>query len=375
MKIAQIVASLESRHGGPSRSVRGLAGGLGENGHQVELLSTLAGANGEPVNDSLNVTARTFPRQWPQSFTPSKPLNQFLQQTRFDVVHQHGLWLRTLHYAHHAARRWSAPLVVSPRGMMTPWAWNHNRWKKVIASRLIHPGALAAISGFHATSEAEADEIAALGFKQPVCFAPNGVHAPDPATAASDLAYWRAKCPALEARPAALFYSRFHPKKRLLELIDLWLATAPAQWLLLVVGIPETYSVSELQTRVQAAGGASRVEIFDGTNAPAPYAAASLFLLPSHSENFGLVVAEALVHGLPALATDTTPWKFLDTHGAGHCVPWNGFGTALRSLLNEGPDALRARGNQARELAMREFAWDKSARTLATFYETLRAAR
>ncbi len=374
MRIAQIVASLESRHGGPSRSVRGLAAGFGANGHDVELLSTVPGA-GEPVRTGGGVTTRLFPREWPQTFTPSKPLRQLLTATSFDVVHHHGLWLRTFHYARLAACKSSAPLVVSPRGMMSPWAWQHNRWKKILASWLIHPGALSAVQGWHATSEAEAAEIGELGFTQPVCVAPNGVVAPEADTTSEALAYWQRNCPALASRPVALFYSRFHPKKRVLELIDLWLSTAPADWLLLLVGIPEAYTVDDIKQYVQAAGGGQRIMVFDGTDAPAPYAAASLFLLPSHSENFGLVVAEALVNGLPALATDATPWKFLDTTGAGHCVPWADFGVALRALLAEGPEALRARGRQARDLAIKEFAWDKSARTLASFYERLRVTR
>src|SRR2546430_12699827 len=54
------------------------------------------------------------------------------------------------------------------------------------------------------------------------------------------------------------------------------------------------------------------VQAFDGTGVPPPYAVASLFLLPSHSENFGLVIAEAMAHGVPPLVTDTTPKKTLN---------------------------------------------------------------
>jgi len=372
MRIAQIVASLESRHGGPSRSVLGLATALAAAGHDVELLTTAPGRQAAET-PAPNLAVRTFPRQWPASVVPSAPLRAFLRAGTFDVIHHHGLWLRPLHYAHQTAQRSGVPLVVSPRGMMAPWAWAHRRGKKRLAARWVHPGALASVRGWHATSEAEAEDIRRLGFTQPVCVAPNGVTLPTAAEATASREFWHNHCPELRDRPAALFYSRFHAMKRVIELIDLWLEQAPARWKLLLVGIPEQFSVKALRDYVYRAGGEDRVAVFDGTDRPPPYAAADLLLLPSHSENFGLVVAEALSHGLPVLATDSTPWGGLDAHGAGHCVPWEEFGTALTGLLDEGPEGLRSRAAAARQWVQAEFAWEKSAGTLANFYEGLRA--
>jgi glycosyltransferase involved in cell wall biosynthesis len=277
-----------------------------------------------------------------------------------------------LHYAHQAAARSRVPLVISPRGMMAPWAWRHHRWKKALAGRFIHPGALAAARGWHATSSGEADDIRRMGFRQPVCVAPNGVAAPAAADVAAAREFWLKHCPELSGRPAALFYSRFHPMKRVIEIIDLWLDRAPADWLLLMVGIPEEYSVKALRTYVYRAGGEERVAVFDGTDRPPPYAVSELLLLPSHAENFGLVVAEAMSHGLPVLATDTTPWRSLNTRDAGRWVPWEDYGAALAALLGEGADGLRARATATRSWVRKEFGWEKSAATVAAFYEGLR---
>jgi len=115
-----------------------------------------------------------------------------------------------------------------PRGMMSPWAWQyHLGWKKAIAATWFHPGAFAAVAGWHATSAAEADDIRRLGFTQPLCISPNGVHPPVAAAESAAATYWRQEHPALAGRRVALFRnSRFHSKKRVLELIALW-ATAP----------------------------------------------------------------------------------------------------------------------------------------------------
>jgi glycosyltransferase involved in cell wall biosynthesis len=237
---------------------------------------------------------------------------------------------------------------------------------------ILHPGALHHATGWHATSAGEAEEIRALGFKQPVCLAPNGVAVALPAEEEAARTYWRENCPEAFARPTALFYSRFHRKKRVLELIDLWLAHAPSEWLLLLVGIPQEYTVEQLQSYVLRNSGGGRVLVHDGTEAPPPYAAASLFLLPSHSENFGLVVAEALAHGLPALVTDTTPWQALNATDYGWCGPWEHYREALLATLAQGPDRLHARGAAARDWVVREYSWEKSARLLADFYASLR---
>jgi glycosyltransferase involved in cell wall biosynthesis len=168
-----------------------------------------------------------------------------------------------------------------------------------------------------------------------------------------------------------LFYSRFHQKKRLIELIDLWLERGPRDWLLLLVGIPQDYTAEMLENYVHRMSGAGRVRAFSGTGRPAPYAVAKLFLLPSHSENFGLVVAEALAHGLPAIVTDTTPWRGLNDDSRGWCVPWSDFGNALTAATAEQPAMLQARGARAKEWVLREFSWDHSAQKLAEFYRRL----
>ena len=370
MRLIQIVPSIEPRYGGPSVSVPKLAGALADLGHDVELLATAPGGGETRRAGALQV--RIFARDWPESICASAGLARHLRAVEYDTIHSHGLWLRPLHYAHRCALQRGVPHVISPRGMMNQWAWHHNRWRKAFAEMILHPGALHHATGWHATSAGEAEEIRALGFKQPVCLAPNGVAVALPAEEEAARTYWRERCPEAFARPTALFYSRFHRKKRVLELIDLWLAHAPREWLLLLVGIPQEYTVEQLQSYVLRNSGGGRVLVHDGTEAPPPYAAASLFLLPSHSENFGLVVAEALAHGLPVFVTDTTPWQALNATDYGWCGPWEHYREALLAALALGPDRLRARGAAARAWVVREYSWEKSARWLADFYASLR---
>ena len=371
MRLVQIIPSLERRYGGPSRSVYDLSGALVALNHDVTLLATDPATPSSSDEGRLHV--RIFRRGWPGGLCPSSEFSAGLRQTACDIVHHHSLWLRTLHYAHRRAATARIPLVISPRGMMARWALRFHPWRKRLARAVVHPGAFRDAAGWHATSEEELLEIRALGFEQPVCIAPNAVAAPTPAELAAARAFWREACPESTQRPTALFYSRFHCKKRVLELIDVWLKHAPADWLLLVVGLADEYTAGQVESYVLRGSGTDRVQVFDGGNRPPPYGVASLLLLPSHNENFGLVVAEAMAHGLPVVVTDTTPWTAVNSRSVGWCVSWHDYPEAMRAALAEGPPRLAARGARAREWVLAEFSWNKTARLLAAFYEQLRA--
>jgi len=369
VRIVQIVPSLEERHGGPSKSVRGLSAGLARLQHEVTLLATTAGTGSRHQEAGLEV--EIFHRNWPDRLCLSRGLRAGLKRLEPEVIHHHSVWLRTLHYAHRRAKRLGVPLVISPRGMLAKWTWAHHNWRKRLARWLIHPGAFDATAGWHATSQEEADGLRELGFKQPICIAPNGVEIPTPTQMAAAAEHWHRRLPEIGQRPVALFYSRFHRKKRVLELIDDWLEHGPRDWLLLIAGIPQEYSIRTLEGYVLRASGGGRIRIADGIGQPPPYAVASLFLLPSHDENFGLSIAEALAHGVPAVVTDTTPWRGLNDHG-GWCVPWTEYSSAMRAATAEGPEKLRSRGAQARAWIAREYSWEMPAQKLAEFYAGLR---
>lgn len=370
MRIAQLVASLDARQGGPSRSVRATAKALAARGHEVKLLST---GPAERTANEDGVTVREFVRGSPAMLVASPGLRAHLAESAVDVVHAHGLWTRQLAYARRAAADFGAAFVISPRGMLAPWALRHHAVRKRLARLLVHPGALSGCDGWHATGPGEAAEIAAAGFAQPVCVAPNGVDVPAAASLDEARRWWRESEPLLASGgPVALFHSRFHKKKRVLELIGLWASLPDTGWVLALVGIPEDYSVASLTERVAACGLAGRVVVADGTDTPQPYAAADLFLLPTHSENFGLVVAEALAAGVPALVTDAAPWSALGEMRAGWCVPWGSYRDTLAAALATPRSELAAMGARGRTWVGEAFPWSRTALLLEEFYMSLK---
>jgi glycosyltransferase involved in cell wall biosynthesis len=382
LDVLHVIPSLDPSQGGPSRTVPAIAAAQAALGAKVALATLSTSATAVLPPSPLEI--RSFapaPGPLGSVLRCSPGLAAHLLATPARVIHAHGLWQRPLHHAAHAAARHRAPLVLAPRGMLEPWALAHHTWKKRLAAALVHPRALASVSAWHATADQEAGHLRALPAwlrapaAAPVCVGPNGIAAPDPAAAAPDRAAWLAAYPQLHHTRVALFYGRFHKKKRVLDLIDLWRSAPRPGWTLLLAGLPGDYSVADLAARApaDATGSASPAVVADGSALPPPYALADLFLLPSHSENFGQAVAESLAAGVPALVTDTLPWRELDSARAGRCVPWADYPAALAALLALPPAELAALGAHGRDWVLARFTWAASARRLLDFYPTLRA--
>jgi glycosyltransferase involved in cell wall biosynthesis len=368
-----VVPDLAPESGGPAENVPRLAQALAALGLQVELhwqgspkgggtLATLASA----------VESREARPAPPRRLGRSPEMLRLLRASKADLVHAHCLWMLPLGYAARAASTRGVPLVISPRGMLAPWSLQRSRWKKRIARTFLHRGAFEQAAGWHATSEQEANDIRTLGMDAPVCTAPNGIEPSPPGADAAQATYLQ-RAPELRSRRVLLFYSRFHSKKRVLELVRDFGTLAPEYplWHLLAVGIPEEYSVERVRNEAIRLGIADRVTVLDGRGMPKPYALAELCVLPSHDENFGRVVAEALAAGVPVVTTTRTPWPGIATVAAGGWVPLEAIPAELARLMSQSPAELRAAGERGRQWVMETFDWKTVAITMARFYQSL----
>jgi glycosyltransferase involved in cell wall biosynthesis len=181
----------------------------------------------------------------------------------------------------------------------------------------------------------EGENVRRAGFNNPIALIPNGVELP----AALEKPEIRNQKSAVRR---ALFLSRIHPKKGLLNLVKAWDAVqksearsqkpevgipasdfrSPAsdKWELLIVGPDEGGHLAEVQAAVRNAGLERQIHFHGevmGEDKIECYRGADLFVLPSFSENFGLVIAEALSCGVPVITTRETPWEELETHRFG----------------------------------------------------------
>ncbi|MBS0209206.1 MAG: glycosyltransferase [Planctomycetes bacterium] len=366
--IAQVVPAVDPRFGGTSVSVPALARAMHARDARTKLFFAHASSRQVDWPDYF----LNFADDWPGVFRSSRSLNTALQATDCSVVHHHALWLPSLGYAHRAATRHGAPLVISPRGMLSPYARRRSRLKKWFAHRVIHPGALRQAAGWHATSEQERDNIHNAGFTQPIVVAANGFD-PPVWNKAHDRAAWLARFPELTGKRILLFFARWHSKKGLDWLIHWWGERHRSfpDWHLLIAGQNDEWTGAELKALAARRGIAARVTIAATNDLAKPYALAQVYVLPTLSENFGLTVAEALSAGIPVATTSDAPWQALNELGAGACVPRAELGNALARLLSLDETELSRMGKAGQAFVTANFSWDRQAALLLDFYQTL----
>lgn len=372
MHVTMVVPDLAPTSGGPAENVPRLAVALAQRGLRVEVEAT----GPVPSLSAPHLQLHGAAPAWPRRLGRSPDLAARLRRASTDLIHSHCLWMLPLHYAAAAARRQGVPLVISARGMLAPWSLARSRINKRLARWFIHPGALELAAGWHATSQAEADDIRQLGFMQPICVAPNGIE-PSDQDAEAARRFYASAAPEIRGRRVLLFYSRFHSKKRVLELMQVFsaLTAEHGDWHLLMVGIPEEYGIEDLQAEARRLGVARQVSVVDGRDAPKPYPVSELFVLPTHNENFGRVVAEALAAGVPVLTTTETPWGEINAIDAGACVAIEDLPKTLQEFMRRDPESLRTAGCRGTEWVLANFDWSQIAECLEGFYRHLLAGQ
>lgn len=368
MFVTHVVAGLHPRAGGPSRTVVQLTDALAR---YSELGVTLLAQsfNGEPSVPSAGNINRCLiesPSRHALRFglPARRELKCSMRQQTPALMHSHGLWTPVNHWAAVEARRHGVPLILQPRGMLEPWALNHKAIKKKLAMILFQRRDLESARLLVATSEIEHENIRKLGLGQPVAVIPNGVDL--------NVEPSQAKAAQPDRRRVALFLSRVHPVKGLLNLVRAWARSAPAGWRLCIAGPDEAGHLKEVLALVQQLGVQDSVDYLgsvDGADKSALYNAADVFVLPTFSENFGVVVAEALAHGLPVITTRGAPWADLQTYGCGW---WIDIGVdplaqALREAMALSDEQRRAMGALGRGY-VRRYDWDDIAQHTIAVY-------
>jgi glycosyltransferase involved in cell wall biosynthesis len=373
-----VVAGLDPAYGGPSYSVPRLCQALTSVGAEPSLLSVA------PARASACEIYRQGYRD--RRFAHDYARIPILRQLRcssglvaalralppqVDVIHGHGLWLVPNIQVGWAAAASHKPLVVSPRGMLSPAALRFSRLKKRAFWHLAQGAVLRGAACIHATSEQECEELRTIGLTNPIAVIPNGIDLPPLAPKASD-------------NPAAnrivLSLGRVHPKKGIDGLLHAWAVVEPRHpgWSLRIAGPSEAGYADRLRVLARTLG-LTRIEIagpvFNDAKWTA-YHSAELFVLPTLNENFGLTVAEALAAGTPAISTQGAPWSRLESEGCGWWIE-HGVDPLVRALetaMAMPREALKIMGAKGRAWMARDFSWESAAQGMLEVYRWLACA-
>lgn len=367
MRIHHVVASVLPQYGGPSYSVPALCSALAKAGHEVTL--HLYEPTGSVSSDGYAIRAYhrfSFLENLGLSRDMAAGLNAAARDG--DIMHVHGQWRLCNVWPSWAVRGTTCQLVTSPRGMLDGWAMAQSELKKKIMWTACQRAAVQASGIIHATALAEAEAVWRLGIRAPAAIIPNGVAIPPDDQVAR-----------FSSSPRTLlFLGRIHPKKGIDRLISAW-ATIQQEfpdWQMQVVGPDNSGYLPILQAQVDECK-AQRVSFAGPAFGDAKrrlFENAQLFALPTHSENFGISVAEALAFGVPAIVSHGAPWSGLDSN---QCGRWTGnaphvLANSLRELMALSPAELRAMGQRGRAWMISDYSWQECTRMMTETYRWLR---
>lgn len=375
IRITLTVAGIKQSCGGPSRIVAGLSEALGRKGVDVHLVSLdwrdPCDPNVLPDPNLVVTTLLSVPRPPPfyrplYAVAPYK-LRPLIQFCPTGILHDNGIWLPFNHQVIYRGKQARLPIVIQVQGMLEPWAFRFKSLRKRLAWILYQRKDLQSADLLFANSTQEAQSLLNLGLHRPIACIPNGVHLPtlmEPSEKPPD------------AVRTALFLSRIHPKKGLLLWIQAWSKVRPTGWRLVIAGPDEAGHRQKVEKAV-AEYGLERVVTFvgavEGEAKDRLYREADIFVLPTLSENFGMVVAEALSYGIPVITTRTAPWEDLVGHRCGWWVhPDVGtLADALQQATRLSDGERQAMGRRGRRLAALKFSWETIAEQMIAVYQWL----
>jgi glycosyltransferase involved in cell wall biosynthesis len=380
MRVLQVIPSVSPVHGGPTRAIVDIERALTARGIEVTTVTTNDDGNartlpvlcGEPVA-TPNATRWYFPRST-VFFKVSVGLGRWLFDNiaSFDVVHAHALFSFAPVAAAFMARRAGVPYVLRPLGVLAPYGMTHHHpFLKQASFALIERRLIESANAVHFTSSSEQAEAEALGLKCNGVLIPLGI---DLGGAPGNSVARRKQRDAFNL----LFLSRIDRKKNiegLLRGLRIVLSKNSSVTLNMAGDGDPKYieTLQSLARRLAIDDHVNWLGYVEGDRKTDIFAAASAFVLPSYSENFGIAVAEALAAGLPCLVSPGVAISSeIKKAGAGIVV-----GTApdeiaagIETILGN-DRAMSTMSTAARALAVGAFSLDAMGGRLAALYRDI----
>jgi glycosyltransferase involved in cell wall biosynthesis len=382
VRVLHMIPAVAPRYGGPSAAIGPMLRAIHETGDiDLELVTTDA----DGVTDRLGpdrVPKYPFPvHVLPGPSESDTALRKWVRENvhRFDLVAIHSLWNAHGRHTMTAARNAGVPYVIRTCGMLAPYSWRRRWWKKRPYWWLYERRNVRAAAALHVTSPGERDEVAAWHLPGTIHEIPLGLDG-DAFAVPRDGEALRMRCgPAAGDRPIVLFLGRLHPVKGITDCLLPALSRMTSDCYLALVGGPVEnvpgYE-AEIRTTVARLGLTDRVALLgpvQGREKWACYDGAAVTVQPSHTENFGLSVAEAMARSCPVVVTEGVQSRsVVESSGGGWVVPFDParLAATLDTALADSTGT-SSRGRAGHDYVKRELAWDRIAAKLTAMYRSV----
>ena len=249
--------------------------------------------------------------------------NDLIKSNNVQLVHNNGIWTSFSVNVMRESFARNIKTIQSIHGMLEPWSLSQSKYKKKLALLLYQRKILENADLLHVSTKYELKSVRRLGIKNKVAIIPNGVDIQ------SELVIQDLKPKKL------LFLSRIHQKKGV-ELLLNALKKCDYEFNLVIAGSGDQNYIAKLKRDVENLGltrNVSFVGSVEGEEKKQLFMNSDFFVLPTYSENFGNVIAEALSYGKPVLTTNTTPWIEIQSKMCGYiCSP--SVDDILKSLIS-----------------------------------------
>ena len=352
LKQLHIVESIAVEYGGIGFAALRFSEALAETGEEISLYVVERSSN--ELSLKLNSKLQSNVHSGTGSFLLSRIISlvKYLVQNEFKIIHVHGTWSPILAVACLYAIVRKIPLAISPHGCLESVALKNRGFKKKLALLLYQKFIYLHSTVLFATSNKELSSIRELGVTTPVAIIPIGVEIPS-----------HDHKPRHDIRKF-VFLSRIHPIKGLFNFVSAWHKVRRAGWRIVIAGPDENGHLNEIVLLIKSLGIDRDFDFMgsvSGEKKRALFNDADVFVLPSLSENFGIVVAEALSHGIPVITTTSTPWEDLHFYSCGWWVnpDSNSIASSLDAAMNCSSSDLVEMGLRGIELVKNKYSWNK----------------
>lgn len=384
MKVLIAIPSVAAIYGGPSKCVIELATELGRLGINVDLITTNADGNSSldvPLNKWISQSSyrmRYFSYYKRSAYLFSYALTRWILQNvrSYDIVHTNAVFSYPVLATCYACKMNDVPYVVTPHGMLEPWALSQKATKKRIYYQISEKTLLKKAAAIHALARPEAANIKSLQLGAPIFLGPNGIHRPEFETLPNRAIFFE-EYPQLKGKKLVLFLSRIDPKKGL-DILAKAFGILVKQYnnLHLIVAGPD--NIGFLQTARQffqdheCLDKVTFTGILTGKLKYAALAAASVYVLPSYSEGFSVSVLEAMASGLPSVITRACNFPEAERAQVVKAVDTNTeqLTDALNWCVKNEAEATFM-GKRAQKFVFEYYTWDKIASHQIGVYETI----